>query len=237
MSLYLYEWYQSEETSLINRIVVLIISIFILDAAAFFVLGIANTNNSQTLLSAYMLIWLVGIGKLREKANEFIIMSPFWFYFLLTSLILTFFNESLLFFIFSLDTALYPSGDLSAEAAYLKQLVLFAPVYLALALCILMLHRFFKLKPSDMFVFGSLGSLAGIFFTGVIQWETMWLFAGLYMGIYGVIFSFTKPFSLERGSSKKIYGLGLPLLLILVFAGSTLGHEFISLLFDEVTNS
>ena len=164
-------------------------------------------------------------------------MSPFWLYFLLSTLILTFFNESLLFFIFFLDTEMQGSGDLASEASYLKQLVLFSPVYLSVALCILLLHSSFKLKTSDMFLLGSLGSVVGILLTGSLRIDTIWLFAGIYAGIYGIVFSFTKPFSLERGPSSRIYGIGIPLLLLLVYVGSLMGNHLVDFLFEEATNS
>ncbi|RMG41397.1 MAG: hypothetical protein D6732_02525 [Methanobacteriota archaeon] len=236
VSFSIYEWYQTEETSSVNIVVRLILSVFILNSALFFALGLANTNNSQILLSAYLIFWLIGVSKLREKTNEFIIMSPFWLYFLLSTLILTFFNESFLFFIFFLDAGVKDSGELASETEYLKQLVLFSPIFLGIAICILILHTFLKLKSSDMFIFGSLGSLFGILLSGSILLNTIWLYAGIYAGIYGIVFSFTKPFSLERGNPRLIYGLGIPLLLLIVFGGSVLGQFLIQSFFDDSMN-
>ena len=203
--------------------------------SALFVLGLANEDHSQVLLSTYLLLWLVGMGKLREKTNEILIMSPFWVYFFLSSLVITFFNESALFFIFFQSNE--KTNDVSTQTLYLKLLVENFPGFLFLALLIFLLHRYLVLKPSDMFLMGALGGFLLKFMLGLHNWNTAWLSAGMYMGIYGTVFSFVKPFTLERGNPRKIYLVAVPCIALLAFIGSLMGNFLVSQFFtNELTN-
>ncbi len=232
MSFYIYHWYQCEESQIVNKANSLIITFFIFSMSALFVLGLANEDRSQVLLSTYLLLWLVGIGKLREKTNEILIMSPFWLYFFLSSLILTFFNESVLFFIFFKSN----ENDVSTQTLYLKLLVENFPGFLFLALFIFLIHRHLVLKPSDMFFMGAFGGFLLKFMLGLHDWDTAWLYAGMYMGIYGPIFSFVKPFTLERGNPRKIYLVAIPSIILLAVIGGLMGNFLVNQFFtNEVT--
>ncbi len=232
VSLWMFEWFHSDNSPISNRVIDLILAWYIIDMAMVFIYGLALRTPEYIYFSFYLIVWLFTVGKLKQKTNELIHMSPFWLYYSLSVFVLSFVNLTSIFFIFNNPEEIQAS-QLSRQTLYLKVLLHQLPSFLLLTALMIGMHRLFLLQDSDMFVLPCITGLFLDFMWGNFSMDIFWLLGGAFLGIYGSIFSFIEPFNFERGKNRYIYPIGIVSILLVLIVGNFLGLYLIQMFLPE----
>ena len=200
---------KNTDSGITRAIVKFVLAWYLIDTILFFIVGLSEENIQTILTGIFLVFWFILTIILYNETRKIIwLVDNFSKIYLLLIFVLATLEETLVFL---------NGGGLGGKATSLTQdLFLAVPVFVGIALGILILDHWIPLTNGEIFVLGAIqGFLVELVISGNLA--LVWFLGGPALGIYGMMMSSFSKDSVQDETKKS-----LKYILIIFIVGSVL---------------
>lgn len=213
-------FYDENDNSRLQKLIIVIIGLYILTVAFFLIFGITGSDLQAILSAVILVIWLAVMALIFKLLRNTEIIHSYYRWFYLPGVVVL---------AISLETPIYfIGGGLSGTAESLEHdLILTIPVYLGIGIGSYIVNWKRKMNPGEFFLLGGImGFIIEIVLLG--RFDLIWFFLGGVLGMYGAVNSVFSPAQDDNEKEFKNILLnlffGTILCCIFIVIGAFLGH-------------